>query len=357
MEKLEIAVFTKTQKDLVTFEQDFKIIPDASTADGYAFVKSACSVLTTARTKIESARKKAKQPLLDAGKKIDADAKAITERIVVLEEPMKAQKKIQDDKEAIAKAERIAKLKKEVDKIAQYVDQAKGLPSADILKVIESVKSIDTSSGYYDLTAEATQSQADTLTTLGEMYASQFSYEDQETQRIEAEEKNHQLLHDQRINDKLNNLRNMPMEFFGKSAQEIRDKIFVLEEDQPKETNFFDRTEEAVTALAQVISQLRMMLAQAEQIEAIQASSEAIKQEIKEIMDFKPEEELTFIKPVKAEPKGNEEELARLKSIAINSLKEALPDIYAWAECLTEEADKVKATTFFNALGASFLDK
>lgn len=258
--KTEIAVFTKTQKDLAKYEEDFKIIPDASTEDGYAFVKSACSTLTSARTSVEAARKEAKQPFIDAGKKIDADAKAITARIVALEEPMKAAKKIQDDKEAIAKAERIARLKEEVNKIASYVNRAKGKSSTKILEILEAVKSIDTSAGYYDLTAEAIQCQADTIETLSEMYSAQFTFEDQEALRLKAEEENARLMLAQKINDRINNLKQIPLTMFGKSCDEISKKIGHIESYEITENDFGDRVDEVEAAKIEVAGQLKQML-------------------------------------------------------------------------------------------------
>lgn len=273
--KVEIAVFTKTQADLAKYEEDFKVVPDASTKDGYAFVKSACSVLTKARTTVESARKKEKQPYIDAGKQIDADAKAITARIVALEEPMKAAKKIQDDKEAIAKAERIAKLQEEVNKIARYIDRAKGKSSAEILEITEAVRSIDTSIGYYDLTAEAVQCQAETLDTLGEMYAAQFSFEDQEAQRIKAEQENARLMKAQQISERINNLKQIPLSMFGKTSVEIQSKIESLEGFTPSVEEFEDRLAEVINDQAAAIQQLKQMKQSAEAMELMQAEKDA----------------------------------------------------------------------------------
>ena len=272
--KNEIAAFTKTEKDLKKFKKDFAIIPKTDTEDGYAFVKSACTTLKDARLSVEAARRDAKQPYLDAGKAIDSKAKEISAQIVLLEDPMKAAKKIQDDKEAIAKAKRIADLKKKVNAIALHVDDAKGRSSAEILEVIEKVKAIETAEGFYDLTTEATQCRAETLETLEDMYSSQFSFEDQEAQRIKAEEETAKLLRAQTITDRINKLQQIPLAMLGENSIEIQSKIDSVKKHEPAPEDFDDRYNEATTACKAVLGQLDQMLVMAKMAEQQQVQQQ-----------------------------------------------------------------------------------
>ena len=269
----EIELFTKTQKDLEQFKVDFANVPDATTPDGYAFIKSACSTLTKARIGIEKVRKSEKQYYIDAGKAIDAQAKAITVQIEALEGPMKDAKTKQDNAEAIAKAERINRLKGEVNKIALHVNDAKGKSSHEILEVIEAVKAIDTANGFYDLTTEATQCRAETLETLEDMYSVQFSFEDQETQRIEAEAKAEKLERANNISERINKLQQIPLSMFGKSSEDIQSKIDSVKKHDPTPEDFDDRYKEAEVACKAVLIQLDQMLSMAVMAEQQQAQA------------------------------------------------------------------------------------
>lgn len=288
--KNEIAVFTKTQKDLIKFKEDFVNVPDASTKDGYAFIKSACSELKTARTSVEKARKAEKQAYIDAGKNIDKQAKGITAQIVELEEPMKAAKEAQDNIEAIRKAERLAHLRGEINKISNHVDLAKGKSSIEILEVVELVEAIETAAGYYDLTAEATQARAETLTTLNDMYTNAFSFEVSERQRIEAEAAQKaaeeaaaeiqrkadeeaaeaqrkadelQATNDRKkgITDRLTKLQLTPNSLFISGSHDVERALKAIKKYEVTAGDFDDRYEEAVKSQTDVIVQLERMLA------------------------------------------------------------------------------------------------
>lgn len=76
------------------------VVYDATTVAGMAALKEAKKELTKIRTSIEKTRVQLKQPYVDAGKEVDAFAKALTERITKLELPVKTALQAEEDRQA-----------------------------------------------------------------------------------------------------------------------------------------------------------------------------------------------------------------------------------------------------------------
>lgn len=86
----------------------FKGLPDASTAEGYEAHRLAIGELTKTRTAVEKRRKELKAEHLEAGRRIDAFAKHVTEIIESIERPIRQAKEIVDsakERERVAKEE------------------------------------------------------------------------------------------------------------------------------------------------------------------------------------------------------------------------------------------------------------
>lgn len=80
----------------------------ADTPQGYKAVQSAIGDLRDARVSIEKRRKELKADSLEYGRKVDAVAKFLTEKIEAIELPLKALKAAVDEEKARAKAEKEA---------------------------------------------------------------------------------------------------------------------------------------------------------------------------------------------------------------------------------------------------------
>lgn len=272
--KVEVEVFTKTDAALSILREKYAKgkLPDVNTPDGYEFVKAGVKELTTYRTSLDKERQRIKAPYLEAGRIIDAEAKRITGELVAIEEPLKAMKKEVDDREKRQKEERLARLRAKIADMTSHVEKARGRDSAEIAEMIETVDAIDTQADFYELTEEAVRAQADTLDKLGAMYSDRIQFEQAEAARKEAEEKARAQAQAQRITERLNTLRMMPMEMMGKPADEIRAKLGSLKKYAPPADEFGDRLQEAHEAQDKVIEQLQTMLTQAEQLEEAQAA-------------------------------------------------------------------------------------
>ncbi|WP_405118784.1 hypothetical protein [Pseudomonas leptonychotis] len=184
---VEVAEYTQTNAALAMLREKYAVVPDANTEEGYALVKSGIKELTTLRTTMETARKRVKEPYLQAGKIIDAEAKRITEELVKLEEPMKAAKKEVDDRIERERAERIARLQVKVDAIKAMPAQARGKSSKEIADMLDRVGEIDATHDFYDLTKEAVAARETALDELAQMLTDRLAFEAAEAERKKAE--------------------------------------------------------------------------------------------------------------------------------------------------------------------------
>jgi hypothetical protein len=90
-------------------------IASAADKDGYKAVSAAVSDIREKRGMVERTREALKQPFLDTGRAIDAEAKRITAELLGIEEPLKLEKKRIDDEKLLIKQEEEAELKRFID--------------------------------------------------------------------------------------------------------------------------------------------------------------------------------------------------------------------------------------------------
>lgn len=185
--KVNIAEYSNTEAALATLRQKYQTVPDANTEEGYAFVKDGIKELTGLRTKLEAARKAAKEPHLKAGRILDDEAKRITAALVALEDPMKAAKKVVDDRIERERQERIARLRKKVDAIVAMPGLVRGKSSQEITDMLDRVGEIDAMHDFYDLTKEAVAARQAALDELTQMLADRLEFEVAEEARQKAE--------------------------------------------------------------------------------------------------------------------------------------------------------------------------
>lgn len=184
---VEVAEYSATNAALALLKQKYSVVPDANTEDGYALIKAGIKELTGLRTSLEDARKREKAPHLQAGKIIDDEAKRITAELVALEDPMKAAKKVVDDRVERERQERIARLQMKVDAIKGMPAQVRGKPSEAISEMIDRCGEIDTAHDFYDLTKEAQAAQQAAMDELTQMLTDRLAFEQAERQRLELE--------------------------------------------------------------------------------------------------------------------------------------------------------------------------
>ena len=204
-----------------------------------------------------------------------------------------------EDKRRKEEAARIAKereafLNKQRDEIAQmgyFTEQCKGQNSQFIADTIEAVDLVDTEAFDKELIHEAIDTKKNILEALNNMYQAAKAAEAVEAEREQLRIQQEAIAQQERlqkqaqeIEQRINNLRNDPMNYFGKSSQEVMARIQQLENFTPSEEKFGDRTNEVTQVLAQVIQQLTMMHTQQSQVEqAQQAANQAQAQQIEQL--------------------------------------------------------------------------
>ncbi|WP_312903600.1 hypothetical protein [Stutzerimonas nitrititolerans] len=204
---VEVAEYSQTNAALAALRAKYQVVPDANTEEGYAWVKAGIKELTGLRTSLEAARKREKEPHLQAGRILDAEAKRITEELVSLEKPMKAAKQEVDDRIERERQERIARLQQKVDAIVAMPGQVRGKSSDEISAMIDRVGEIDATHDYFDLTKEAVEARQNALDELTQMLTDRLAFEAAEADRKKAEaalaEQNRQLEEQQAENRRL----------------------------------------------------------------------------------------------------------------------------------------------------------
>lgn len=187
---VNVAEYSATDAALALLKEKYAVVPDVNTDEGYAFVKDGIKELTTLRTSLEAARKREKEPYLQAGRIIDAEAKRITAQLVQLEDPMKVAKKEVDDRIERERQARIARLQAKVDAILAMPASVRGKSSDEISDMLDRVGEIDATHDFYDLTKEAIAARDTAMDELTRMLTERLAFEASEVERkrLEAEQ-------------------------------------------------------------------------------------------------------------------------------------------------------------------------
>ncbi len=191
-------------------------------------------------------------------------------------------------------AEREAFLNKQRQEIADiryFVEQCKGQPAKFIADTIESVDLIETDIFDKEIIHDAIDTKKEVLETLNGMYQAAKAAEAVEAEREQLRIQQEAIAQQERlqkqaqeIEQRINNLRNDPMNYFGKPSQDVMARIQQLENFTPSEDKFGNRTNEVSQVLAQVIQQLTMMHTQQLQVEqAQQVTSQVESQQVEQL--------------------------------------------------------------------------
>jgi hypothetical protein len=127
----KLTVYKELEAQLVEFESNYlSIIVDCSTPVGMKAAKDSRAEIRDVRSNLEDLRKETKAPVLEKGKQIDEEAKAITERLTTLF--IKFDTAIKD----VENAKEIAK-QKALDSALAKVSELEAREAAIIAKEIE----------------------------------------------------------------------------------------------------------------------------------------------------------------------------------------------------------------------------
>jgi hypothetical protein len=339
--KVEVELFSKTEAALAYLRQQYSTFPALDTEEGYEYVKAGINELVSLRTSLEKERKRIKQPYLDAGSIIDTEAKRITEQLVELETPMKAAKKVIDDREKRLKEERLARLAQKIEEIRAHAVFSRDTPSDDIAKLIEAVDSIDTLKDFFELSMEAEKARQDTLEKLNGLYSDRLAFERAEEDRKKAEAEAAELRKAQDLAERLNKLRMIPVDLFGKSSNEIKSKIASLKNYPPQSSDFGDRHYEAEETYKKILSQLGQMFDQAVTLEEVENRKRQEEHEAKQkiIDENKKLEERVTRNPFDEKPSFIGVDMAKSKDEHIEAVVD--PDVRIVITCTQSNSSAI----------------
>lgn len=164
------------------------IIDNAS----YKAVTEAIAIVRTKRTDVEKKRKELKANALEFGKRVDAEAKRITELLLEIEEPLKNLKKEEDDKREFEKreaerkeAERTAGIQARIDEIRAKIPEVP-TSSDKLLDIIFEVDSIEIGEPIFQgMVGQAALAKSATLDKLNVLLENRLKWEEEEKKRKE----------------------------------------------------------------------------------------------------------------------------------------------------------------------------
>lgn len=169
------------------------VIFEVSTFAGMEKAKAARQAIRTPRYEVERIRKEAKKPILDIGRKLDAEAARITKALLEIEEPIDKQIKSEEERKEL---ERIAKIEAEQRRVAalqERVNELRGNRSLSassgsklIAEHIMDVERITIDDSFQEFRQQAEDAKTVGLAWLRDLHDSAIAHEDEQA-RITAE--------------------------------------------------------------------------------------------------------------------------------------------------------------------------
>lgn len=179
----ELVELNAVEQALAGLRNQYGIVPNVQTKEGYALCKKGIRELTGYRTKTEDRRKAITKPHRDFIDQVNGYGKDLTEKLREIEQPLRDAKQHEDERAEREKQERIAKLRKRIDvEILSYLDTAVGLDSTGLAELHDAAVAIDTD-GYFDVTKEAEEAKANVLKRISELHGQTM-----ERERLAAEQ-------------------------------------------------------------------------------------------------------------------------------------------------------------------------
>lgn len=191
----------------------------------------------------------------------------IFDTVVVPFETEDERRKEEERKVKAAHEELLKRQRAEIEKFMDFVTSSEGEDSKNISSAIDAISNIECEIFHKDIIHEAFKQKEDVMSRLSSMLTQRLAYESAEIERKKAEELRQEDERKRLIENKLNDLKMIPVNFMGKSFKEISEQLESLSGWTPSEEMFCHLYAEAVEALSTVIQQLEQAKSGAEVIE------------------------------------------------------------------------------------------
>jgi hypothetical protein len=193
----EVIKYDITDAALDKLQEKYAEVPDVNSKEGYEAVKSGIREVRKLRTSVEKKRKELKADALEYGRRVDAEAKRITDALLSIEEPMKEAKQEFDAKKEAEKQAKIRAEEERKQKIEDKIAAIKNSPvacvsasSEDIETQIKALEGIDvTVEEYEEYHPVAAAAKVEAVAHLKQLYDEAVRRETEDRLRAEEEER------------------------------------------------------------------------------------------------------------------------------------------------------------------------
>ena len=164
------------------------LVPVADTNQGYEHCKQVRKDLMPIKTKLETARKTLKAPILDAGKLVDSTLKPLIEAVDALYRPFEAAYRAVDEEKKNREANRQAKIEAGFNQMDQALVSAAGSTSTVVQAMLDEMAdfSID-SKTFMEKSDQAAVRHGEVMQKLSEMLLQAIKSEEVESKQAEME--------------------------------------------------------------------------------------------------------------------------------------------------------------------------
>lgn len=309
----QIKEYSEIQAGISMLREKFNFIPDCSNSNGYEICKNAYKEIRKVEINLDKKRKDLGEAARLRLKAVNSEADSINVELLSISSPFKLAKEAYEAEEAAKKERRINAIKEQIAGIERFVSEANGKNSSDISDIIQCVSLIDVAEHFDEFTQDALKTKQSTIDRLSEMMLIAVQRESAELEQRKA-----------RIESALVTISNYPMQFFGKTSEEIKNGIDELEQ---KNLSGFGEQESIARASVEVaMSQLNQMLEMAIRNEDILAKEAAQKAEQDRIaseaqantqVEARPSFDETFNKVFEEEVQSNKVQATTVKALSL----------------------------------------
>jgi len=302
-----------TDEALSMLKEKYGQVPDCSTKEGYAIAKEGLAIFRTLRSKVEARRKELNSDAVDYKKRVDFEAKRITEFVVAIEEPLKEARQAEDEVKAEEKRlaaekeeKRVAAIENDINTIRNVILDCHGKTSFELLGIIQALNATEIEmERFAEHTPVAEAAKIEAVKKLEELREQAMENEKadedrkaedarlaEERRKFEDEQAEAKRVAD--IKAKVQAIKDRGAYDPEATADQILGRINVLENTQPSKDVFEEFTEEAHMAVGIALGALKdfhVFAADKERLAAI-AAEEALEEK----------EEAPLEEPIKEEP-------------------------------------------------------
>lgn len=183
----QAVVYSVTDATLALLAKEFGTVPDCTTAPGYETARKAIGVCRTYRVEVEKTRKELKAEAIEYGRRVDGEAKRITEAILAVETPLKEAKEAEDNKAKIIEQARVDAIRARIQVFRSICETPTPADPTEIKELISQIGEETIDDSYQEFKNEATTWHKQALALLDAAYKAALYDQAERARRAEEE--------------------------------------------------------------------------------------------------------------------------------------------------------------------------